>query len=64
MENQKKFQKKSLNNNDYKAVEQRAKNLKKTLGTLSVLFLVVKNKDKLKELGPGAMAMVTKLVKK
>lgn len=64
MENQKKFQKKSLNSNDYKAVERGAQNLKKTLSALSLLILVVKNKDKIKELRPGVMSMVTKLVKK
>lgn len=57
MENQKKFQKKSLNNNDYKAVERGAQNFKKTLGALSLVILVVKNKDKIKELRPGVMAI-------
>lgn len=64
MENQKRFQKKSLNSNDYRAAEQGAKTVKRIFGTLGALFLVIANKDKLKALGAGAKDIAEKIVKK
>lgn len=64
MKDQKKFQKESLNSSDYKAVEQRAKTVKRALGGLSALFLAIANKDKLKALGTGVRDMAEKIVKK
>lgn len=64
MENQKKFQKKTLNSNDYKAIEQGAKTVKNAFGGLSALFLIIANKDKLKALGAGAIDMAKKVIRK
>lgn len=64
MENQKKFQKKTLNSNDYKAIEQGAKTVKNAFGGLGTLFLIIANKDKLKALGAGARDMAKKVIRK
>ena len=45
MEEQKKFQKKSLNSDDYKGTEKGAKAVKGFFGSLGAIVLVVVNKD-------------------
>lgn len=64
MEKQRKFQKKSLNSDDYKGAEQGAKALKGVLGSLGALALVVLNKDNIKTIGTGALDIAKKAIKK
>ena len=44
----KRFKMQELNSDDYKDMERGAKSLKKGLGLLGSLFLIVKNKDNIK----------------
>ena len=64
MEKQRKFQKKSLNSDDYKGAEQGAKALKGVLGSLGALALVVLNKDNIKAIGTEALDIAKKAIKK
>lgn len=64
MEEQKRFQKKSLNSDDYKGAEKGAKAVKGFFGSLGAIVLVVVNKDNLKALGSGALDIAKKVVKK
>ena len=62
MEEQKKFQKKSLNSDDYKGAEQGAKAVKGVF--LGALGLVVRNKDKIKAIVTGALDIAKKAIKR
>lgn len=64
MEEQKKFQKRSLNSDDYKGAEQGAKAVKGVLGSLVALALVVLNKDNIKAIRTGALDIVKKAIKR
>ena len=64
MEEQKKFQKKSLNSDDYKGTEKGAKAVKGFFGSLGAIVLVVVNKNNLKALGSGVLDIAKKVVKK
>lgn len=65
MEEQKKFQKKSLNSDDYKGAEQGAKAVKGVFGSLvGALVLVVLNKDNIKAIGTGALDIAKKAIKR
>lgn len=50
MEAQKKFQKKSLNRDDYKGAERGTKAIKVALASICALALGVKNKDNIKDI--------------
>lgn len=63
MEEQKKFQKKSLNSDDYKGAEQGAKAVKGVFGSLGVLTLV-RNMDNIKTIGAGVLDKFKKAIKK
>ena len=63
MEEQKKFQKKSLNSDDYKGAEQGAKAVKGVFG-LGALVLVVLNKDNIKAIRTGALDIAKKAIKR
>ena len=63
MEEQKKFQKKSLNSDDYKGAEQGAKAVKGVFG-LGALVLVVLNKDNIKAIGTWALDIAKKAIKR
>ena len=62
MEEQKKFQKKFLNSDDYKGAEKGAKAVR-FFGILGAIVLVAVNKDNLKALGSGAQDITKKIVK-
>jgi stage V sporulation protein SpoVS len=64
MEEQKKFQKKLLNSDDYKGAEQGAKAVKGVFGSLGALVLVVLNKDNIKAIGTGALDIAKKAIKR
>lgn len=63
MENQKRFQKKALNNNDHSGMERGAKVLKRAAGAAGLAAIVIKNKDTLKKLGGQAANIVRNIVK-
>lgn len=64
MENQKRFQKKSLNSEDYKGTEQGAKAVKGLFGGLGAVALLHYNKDNLKALGSGVIDIAKEIVGK
>ena len=64
MGEQRKFQKKSLNNNDYKGIEQEAKVVKGVFGSLGALALVVLNKDNIKAIGTEVLDIAKKAIKR
>ena len=64
MEEQKKFQKKSLNSDDYKGAEQGTKAVKGVFGSLGALVLVVLNKDNIKAIGTGTLDIAKKTIKR
>lgn len=64
MEEQKKFQKKLLNSDDYKGTEQGAKAAKGVFGSLAALALVVLNKDHIMAVGTEALDIAKKAIKK
>lgn len=63
MGEQKKFQKKSLNSNDYKGAERGAKVVKGVFGGLGVLALVL-NKDNIKVIGTEVLDIAKKAIKR
>lgn len=63
MEEQKKFQKKSLNSDDYKGTEKGAKAVKGFFGILGAIVLIAVNKDNLKALESEAQDITKKIVK-
>ena len=64
MEEQKKFQKKSLNSDDHKGAEQGAKAVKGVFGSLAALALVVLNKDNIQAIGTNALDIARKAIKR
>ncbi len=64
MEEQKRFQKKSLNSDDYKGAEQGAKAVKGVFGSLAALALVVLNKDNIQAIGTNALDIARKAIKR
>ena len=64
MEEQKKFQKKFLNSDDYKGAEKGAKAVKRLFVFLGAIVLVAANKDNLKAFVSGAQDIAKKIVKK
>lgn len=63
MENQKRFQKKPLNRDDYKGMERVARALKHLGGFTLAVTLIVKNKGNLKKLGSQAVDIASKVIK-
>ncbi|MDD3227802.1 MAG: hypothetical protein PHE09_01170 [Oscillospiraceae bacterium] len=63
MENQKRFQKKTLNSDDHKGMEHGAVALK-YIGGFGLGALLIKNKTVLKKLGSHAVDIATKAIKR
>lgn len=58
------FQKKTLNKDDHKGMENGAKAIKGIVGAIGAVGLVVFNKDNLKTLGKGAVSIAAKVIKR
>lgn len=64
MENQKRFQKKTLNSDDHKGMKNGAKALKGAAGAVVAVAALVVNKDNLKVLGKNVGILAAKLIKR
>lgn len=63
MNERNRFQRKTLNKDDHKGMENGAKAIKGILAAISAVGLVVFNKNNLKTVGKGAVSIAAKAIK-